>query len=39
MFKKMKEKIDGKVSGIAAELKSKNGEVSDSDKIVLESLI
>jgi flavodoxin len=39
MFSQMKKRIDGKITGIAAELKSKKGELSEMDKKVLDSLV
>jgi flavodoxin len=39
MFRKMKECINGKVSSVLAELKSKDGKLSEADKKLLDSLI
>ncbi|MBA7621973.1 hypothetical protein ES703_29344 [subsurface metagenome] len=38
-LKKMKKHLEGKISGCQIELKSKKGELSDADKILLDSFI
>jgi flavodoxin len=39
MFKKMRKHLDGKISAISAELKSKNGTLSEIDRIILDDLV
>ena len=39
MFRKMRKHLNGKISGIKAELKSRRGILSDIDKTILDDLI
>jgi len=39
MFRNMRKKLNGKVKEIRAELKSRNGSLSEIDKIVLDDLV
>ncbi len=39
MFKLMRKQLDGKISGIQAELRSKKGDLSEMDKKIIDSLM